>query len=264
MTQPRAGTGFVKADPQAAPGFFEVEAAGLAWLADAEARGGARAVRVRGVGPDRLVLDRVATAPPTIEAATAFGAALAATHAAGAAWFGCPPAGWTGPGYIGAAALSFAPAPLPWPAFFVRHRIGPYLRAARDAGAIESAGVRVAEAVCARLEAGDAELVGDPAEPVARLHGDLWSGNVLWSPTGVVLVDPAAHGGHRESDLAMLALFGLPHLDAVLAAYDAAWPLAAGWRERVGVHQLFPLLVHAVLFGPGYGAQAVRTARRYL
>ena len=98
--------------------------------------------------------------------------------------------------------------------------------------------------------------VAAPAEPPARLHGDLWSGNVLWAPDGAWLIDPAAHGGHRETDLAMLALFGCPHLDRVLAAYDEAAPLADGWRDRVPLHQLFPLLVHVVLFGRGYAAQA--------
>jgi fructosamine-3-kinase len=253
---------FLKTAPQAPPGFFEVEAAGLAWLADAESVG-ARVVRVRSVGPGRLELDRVPQARPTAEAAAAFGSALAVTHRSGAAWFGCPPPGWEGPGFIGAAPLSYAAGPLPWGAFFARHRLVPYLRTAGESGSVDAAGVRMVEAICARLEAGDPDIVGDRAEPPARLHGDLWSGNVVWSPDGVVLVDPAAHGGNRESDLAMLALFGLPHLDAVLAAYDATWPLTSGWQDRVGLHQLFPLLVHAVLFGAGYGAQAVATARRY-
>jgi fructosamine-3-kinase len=107
------------------------------------------------------------------------------------------------------------------------------------------------------------DLAGPP-EPPARLHGDLWSGNVLWAADGRAwIIDPAAHGGHRETDLAMLALFGLPHLDRVLAAYDTSWPLAAGWQQRVPLHQLHPLLVHAVLFGGGYGAQAVSAAARY-
>ena len=62
----------------------------------------------------------------------------------------------------------------------------------------------------------------------------------------------------------MLALFGLPHLDTVLAAYDEVAPLADGWRERVALHQLFPLLVHATLFGGGYGPQAGAAARAAL
>ena len=135
----------------------------------------------------------------------------------------------------------------------------PYLRAASDAGELTGEEAAVVERVCDRLPA----LAG-PAEPPARLHGDLWSGNVLWSRGGAWLIDPAAHGGHRETDLAMLALFGCPHLDAVLRAYDETAPLAAGWRERVPLHQLFPLLVHVVLFGGGYAAQAVAAARAAL
>jgi fructosamine-3-kinase len=99
--------------------------------------------------------------------------------------------------------------------------------------------------------------------PAARLHGDLWNGNVLWTAQGALLIDPAAHGGHPETDLAMLALFGLPYLDEMLTAYVATSPLPPGWQLRVGLHQLHPLLVHAVLFGPGYGAQAGQLARQY-
>ncbi|WP_222843895.1 fructosamine kinase family protein [Cellulosimicrobium sp. CUA-896] len=101
----------------------------------------------------------------------------------------------------------------------------------------------------------------------ARLHGDLWSGNVLWTSAepaprdepdpGIegVLIDPAAHGGHREADLAMLALFGAPHLEELLAGYAEQHPLARGWRHRVALHQVYPLAVHAVLFGGSYVPQ---------
>ena len=106
------------------------------------------------------------------------------------------------------------------------------------------------------------ELAG-PAEPPSRIHGDSWSGNVMWSAGRGWLIDPAAHGGHRETDLAMLALFGCPSLDRLLAAYQEVSPLADGWADRVALHQLFPLLVHAVLFGGGYLVQARATARRY-
>lgn len=98
----------------------------------------------------------------------------------------------------------------------------------------------------------------------ALLHGDLWWGNVLWGADGEPwLIDPSVHGGHPEEDLAMLALFGaLP--DHLLGAYAEIAHLADGWRERVGLFQLYPLLVHAVLFGGGYRSQAEATARRYL
>ncbi len=115
------------------------------------------------------------------------------------------------------------------------------------------------QAVIERID----ELAGPP-EPPARLHGDLWSGNVMWSGGSAVLIDPSAHGGHRETDLAMLALFGLAKLDVVLDAYQQVAPLAPGWRQRVDLHQLYPLLVHATLFGGHYGRAAGSAARTAL
>jgi fructosamine-3-kinase len=146
-----------------------------------------------------------------------------------------------------------------WAPWYAAHRVLPYLRTARDAGDLTADEAALIERVCHRLPA----LAG-PAEPPARLHGDLWSGNVLWSGDGAWLIDPAAHGGHRETDLAMLHLFGCPHLDTVLAAYAETAALADGWRDRVPLHQLFPLLVHVVLFGRGYAGQAVAAARAAL
>jgi fructosamine-3-kinase len=104
----------------------------------------------------------------------------------------------------------------------------------------------------------------DDEDSPARLHGDLWSGNVMWTPDGAVLIDPAAHGGHRETDLAMMALFGCPYLDAVIDGYQAHRPLQDGWRERAGLHQLYPLLAHVALFGGGYISQAAAAARSAL
>jgi fructosamine-3-kinase len=106
--------------------------------------------------------------------------------------------------------------------------------------------------------------VAGPAEPPSRIHGDCWSGNVLWSGGRGWLIDPAAHGGHRDSDLAMLSLFGAPHLREILAAYQEAAPLADGWAARVPLHQLHPLLVHACLFGDAYTGSAVAAARAVL
>ena len=115
------------------------------------------------------------------------------------------------------------------------------------------------ERVAARLESGEF----DDGRPPARIHGDLWAGNVLWTREGAVLIDPAAHGGHAETDLAMLLLFTTPHIARIIAAYDEAAPLTDGWQERVGLHQLFPVMVHAILFGGGYVGQAAEIARTY-
>jgi fructosamine-3-kinase len=234
-------TGYVKHGDTAA------EAAGLRWLA---VPGGPPVPEI--LGEDPLVTALVPSGRPTRAAAEEFGRRLAVLHAAGADAFGSAPPGGPADALIGRAPMRNAPAPS-WPEWYARDRVLPYVRMARDAGALDAAEVAVVERAAARVAA--------PTEPPARLHGDLWSGNVLWAPDGAWLIDPAAHGGHRETDLAMLALFGCPHLPAVLATYDEAAPLADGWRARVPMHQLFPLLVHVVLFGRSYAGQAVAAAR---
>jgi len=239
---------------------FAAEAAGLRWLG---AAGGVAVCRVLQVRPDGLLLAEVPTTTPSAADAERFGRDLATTHAAGADRFGAPPPGVAGDGWIATLPLPSSTGPGPWGAFYAEARVRPYLRAARDAGTFEAADVAVVEAVCDRLTDGDQALVAG-AESPARLHGDLWSGNVLWSPDGAVLVDPAAHGGHPETDLAMLALFGLPHLERVLGACTEAAGTTPGWRDRVPLHQLHPLLVHAVLFGGGYAGQVLTAARRTL
>ncbi|MFJ2967907.1 fructosamine kinase family protein [Streptomyces collinus] len=238
------------------PGAARAEAAGLRWLA---AAGSVRLPAVHGHEEGLLVIDRVPQGRPGREAAVRFGRDLAALHAAGAPAFGAPPPGGPVDAYIGLAPMRNEPG-TDWPRWYAGQRVLPYLRRAVDQGTVLAGEATVVERLCERLPA----LAG-PAEPPARLHGDLWSGNVLWAADGQVrLIDPAAHGGHRETDLAMLRLFGCPHLERVLDGYQEVAPLADGWVERVGVHQLFPLLVHAVLFGRGYAEQALAVARSAL
>lgn len=240
----------LKTRPHPPAGFFAAEAHGLRWLREA---GGAPVPEVLAVTDDCLVLDWVEPARPSVEAAEAFGRALAVTHRAGADVFGAER-----DGYVGLAPLPNRPLPT-WPEFYAARRVQPYLRLAVDRAAVTPEEAADVQAALDRID----DLAG-PAEPPARLHGDLWAGNVVWSTDTAWLIDPAAHGGHRETDLAMLALFGVPNLPHVLAAYDEAFPLADGWQRRVGLHQLHPLLVHAVLFGGSYGARAAAAARALL
>ncbi len=247
----------VKQRARAPEGFFEAEAAGLAWLAAAE--GGAATVPVVEVGPGRIVLARLREARATEEQAEAFGRRLAATHAAGAAAFGAPPEGWGGATFIGSRPQECRPE-RSWGRFFAEQRVLPFARIAREVGDLRADEHELVLRACERLRGGEF----DDGEPPARLHGDLWTGNVLWTADGAVLIDPAAHGGHRESDLAMLALFGLPHLDAVIAGYEAVHPLRRGWRDRVALHQLHPLAVHAAGHGRQYGAALAEAAEAAL
>lgn len=252
------------------------EAAGLRWLAEAAAQGGARVVRVISAEPRRLVIEAVREGRPSAAAARRFGAALARTHAAGADWWGCPPPGWQGPMFAGRSRTPLVEegeAPSTWGEFFATYRIENYLSVLTDRGDYGASQLRVFARVVSRMRAGEFDspqprLVAESGARCARLHGDLWAGNVLWdsdpnAPTGCVLIDPMAYGGHAETDLAMLALFGYPFLNSVYEGYDEVSPLADGWRDRIGLHQLAPLLLHSVLFGDAYLGESVSVAKSY-
>jgi fructosamine-3-kinase len=235
------------------PTAVAAEAAGLRWLAVADGPG---VPEVLGADESWLVSEAVPDGSATPDAAAAFGRALATLHAAGAPAFGSPPPDGPADAWIGDAPMRNDPAPAGtrWIDWYVEARVLPYVRLAVDRGGMSSSQAAEVEDGCARLTGGEVDV--GPEEPSARLHGDLWTGNVLWTGRQAWVIDPAAHGGHRETDLAMLALFGCPQLETVLRAYDEAAPLADGWRGRVGLHQLFPLLVHAALFGGGYARSA--------
>ncbi|MDD7942203.1 fructosamine kinase family protein [Actinomycetospora lutea] len=230
------------------PSAIAAEAAGLRWLAEPGAVG---VPEVLGETEGRMVSTRVPPGRADRDAAERFGRGLAALHAAGAPAFGAPPPGGPVHAWIGEARMVNETGGH-WPSWYAEHRVLPHAR--RALGGDDLA---LVERACARFDA-----VAGPPEPPARLHGDLWTGNVLWAGGQGWVIDPAAHGGHRETDVAMLALFGAPQLETILAAYDEAAPLADGWRDRVGLHQLWPLLVHAELFGGGYGDRALAVCER--
>jgi fructosamine-3-kinase len=238
---------FAKVAERLPAGLMRSEADCLRWLAEPGVIG---VPEIIGCDENTLILSWVPPGRADVAAAERFGRDLAALHTSGADCFGAP---W--PGFIASLPLDNTAAHA-WPEWYATRRLLPFLRRAADTGTLTRSDVRLVESVTGRI----GELAG-PAEPPSRIHGDCWSGNVLWSAGRGWLIDPAAHGGHRESDLAMLALFGAPHLDRIVAAYDEASPLAGGWRSRVALHQLHPLLVHVCLFGAGY-AGSVRDAAR--
>ncbi|SFB51201.1 Fructosamine-3-kinase [Amycolatopsis marina] len=243
------------------PNDVVAEAAGLRWLGES---GDVPIPAVLGADDEWLVSEYVRPGPATVRAAEAFGRGLARLHLRGAPAYGSPPPGGPADASMGLTPMRNEPCP-DWPTFFGAHRIAPYVRMAADQGRYSARQIAVFDEVRDRLP----ELAGPP-EPPARLHGDTWSGNIHWGHDGQVwLIDPAAHGGHRETDLAVLAVFGLPHLERVLGAYAeeaeaAGAPLAPGWRDRTELHQLHFLLVHAVLFGGGYAGQALAAAQKTL
>ena len=253
---------FEKRRPGAPARYYLREAEGLRWLG--EVSGGAPVPDVLAIGSDSLTLRRITTVTPSATDARRFGAELAWTHHAGALAFGAPP-----PSDDKAPEGFIADLPLPYGTwdtfgpFYAQSRVTPYLQMLGPAVSCELAGVF--DTLIEKLTYDDPTLTG-PAEKPSRLHGDLWSGNVVWGPdnagdTRGWLIDPAAHGGHRETDLAMLALFGAPHLPEIMAGYQSVAPLAQGWQRRVALHQIHPLLVHAVLFGGNYLRQAVAAAK---
>ena len=243
-------TVFAKFDRTAPPEFFESEAAGLRWLRDA----GALAVPdVLAVGRHFLALEWVDPGRRQAHTDDELGRGLARLHRAGAERFGRPP---FAPPRTYLATLSLPDGPqATWAEFWIQGRARPLAQIAIARNELPSGALHTIDALAARID----EFAG-PAEPPARVHGDLWSGNVHVDSDGSPwVVDPSAHGGHRETDLAMLALFGGVAVDRVIDAYDEVSPLADGWRDRVALHQLVPLLAHVCLFGSGY-VEATRQA----
>jgi fructosamine-3-kinase len=248
---------FVKNSPNAPTGYFAAEAAGLRWLAEP---GAVPVVPVLEDGRDSLRLERLESVPPSTEAARTFGAQLARLHDAGAPGFGWTPAdgAWFGPleGHFAVATAAHDD----FPGYWADDRLRPLADKVTRALGVDGHDA-VDEAIDLIADGAFDGIGGEGTEEPSRVHGDLWSGNLLWTADGVTLIDPAAHGGHRLEDLAMLSLFGAPHLEAVFEGYEAEHPMPEDWEQDLPAHLFFGLLAHVHLFGEAYVDQAISTAR---
>jgi fructosamine-3-kinase len=248
---------FVKCNRANIAGLFEAEARGLAWLAEAQAL---RVPDVLGVAPaggepegasGYLLLEWLEPGRRVADFDERLGRGLAALHRFGARGFGLDH-----DNFIGPLPQPNRPAPS-WAEFYREQRLAVQIGLAKGAGLLDTALLEKLDRLLARLEG----WVG-PDQPPARLHGDLWAGNLHVDARGEpVLIDPAVYAGHREVDLAMMRLFG-GYGPRVFDAYAEAYPLAAGHHERVPLYQLYPLLVHLNLFGAGYLRQVQAAVRR--
>lgn len=235
---------FAKTKADAPEEFFSIEAEGLRWLDNAGVIGVAKVVGVADGDPAFLALEWIEPGNArSADAESRFGAELAELHRVGAEAFGRPDSRPTG-----SLRLPNNPCET-WAEFYADRRLRPLAQLAADRGVLETSTIDGLVQLADRLDE-----FGASDEPPALLHGDLWSGNRLVDAEGRSwLIDPATHGGHREFDLAMMRLFG-GFAQQSFDAYDEAFPLADGWEQRVPLHHLAPLTVHAIKFGGPYGA----------
>jgi fructosamine-3-kinase len=247
---------FLKTNDSAPASMFPAEAHGLDWL---RAAGALKIPEVLAVSngrdgePSFLVLELLPPGKQGRDFDARLGHGLAQLHRSGAPGFGLER-----DNFIGSLPQRNRAQPT-WADFFWYERLEPQLSRAVAAGQATSR----MRASFERLQPRLGQLLG-PAEPAARLHGDLWGGNLHVDAAGApCLIDPAVYGGHREVDLAMMRLFG-GFAEDVFRAYEEAWPLAPGHAERIALYQLYPLMVHVNLFGGGYAESVERSLARYV
>ena len=238
--------------PRSATSIAQAEADGLRWLAEARSLRTPSVVAASQSNPSWIVLEWIDPGMPAPDFDEALGRGLAALHSSGA-----PSFGHETDNFIGRLEQSNEPE-ADWPEFYGRRRLLPQLDLARHNGHLSDDFYRRGCSLIAKLPS---LLPG--SEPPARLHGDLWSGNLLADESGrPCLIDPAVYGGHREMDLSMMKLFG-GFSSRVFAAYREVAPLLDGSEERVALNQLYPLLVHVNLFAGSYVDAVDRVLRHY-
>ena len=240
-------TVFAKTHRSPPPDFFLTEATGLEWL---RGTGAVPVPEVLAAAADALVLEWIDEGTPHDSTEENLGRDLAALHRAEWPIFGRPDRRSTG-----SRGLPNEPTDN-WAEFYARNRLLPLARLASDGRALPADAIVELEALALGLSD-----LGLPAEPPSLLHGDLWAGNRLVDERGRSwLIDPAVHGGNREFDLSMMLLFG-GFGSACFRAYEETFPLIEGFEDRVPLHQLAPLAVHAIKFGGGYGPATVRALK---
>lgn len=236
---------FVKTHADPPEHFFSTEASGLQWLHNT---GTVRIPKVLAVSDEPPFLAMQWIEPGNSNDDADLGRALAELHRQQWPQFGRPDSRTTG-----SLAVPNMPCDT-WHEFYAQRRLYPLAETARGKKALSGKDCRAIEQIADQLSA---LLIAN--DKPSLLHGDLWAGNRITDSKGCSwLIDPAAHGGHREFDLAMMQLFG-GYSAQCFAAYNDTYPLTAGFAGRVALHQLAPLVVHAIKFGSGY-VSAVKDA----
>ena len=249
------GEWFAKWNSDCAPDLFKSEAAGLRALREAASSLAVPEVLVASTPgashPAFIVMEYLAPGRAGARDEAALGRGLAVIHARSGDRFGFPVTTYCGPTpQVNDEADT-------WAEFYGERRLRPLSQRLEAEGRIGGAERRLVERVVERLPA----LV-PPATLPSLVHGDLWSGNVLATTRGPGLVDPAAAYCDREMEFGITTLFG-GFRERFFDAYDEAWPLPPGWRERNPLYQLYHLLNHHLIFGGHYGSEALSIARRF-
>lgn len=187
-----------------------------------------------------LILEHIESEHPAGLFWKNFGIALGNLHKNSEQYFGL-----TYPNYIGSLEQINEKKPS-WEAFFIENRIHPLVKMAFDRELLDRKHIQWFDGFLTAYP----ELI--PKEKPSLLHGDLWSGNLLCGQHQLpVFIDPAIYYGHREVDIAMTRMFG-GFDNSYLNDYNEILPLEKGWEKRLDFHNLYPNLVHLVLFGKSY------------